>query len=82
MHKELEMPSYQKLKILISMRNFRIITFKEQNIYKNLISFKLAMKELHKKGFVVIRRINGSLNEYKLTEKGNNVADGLNELAE
>ena len=76
------MPSYQKLKILISMRNFRIITFKEQNIYKNLISFKLAMKELHKKGFVVIRRINGSLNEYKLTEKGNNVADGLNELAE
>jgi predicted transcriptional regulator len=77
---QLKCPSYDKLNIIVLMRNFRIITFTDQKIYKNIFSFKRAMKELHKRGLINIRRINGSMNEYKITDKGQKISDALYEL--
>lgn len=72
--------SYQKIYILVFLRNFKIITFKDQEIYKCKESFNRAMHDLHAKGLVEMRRSGGNLNEYKITEKGAKIGDALSEL--
>ena len=78
----LRLMSYKKLHVLLSMMNFKIISFPCQAIYRNRQCFRRAMRDLKKRGFVN-SRINGNGKlEYKLTEKGQKWAVALNELAE
>lgn len=74
------MPSPSKMHIIVFMLHNEIITFKSQLIYKNNISFKKAMHELHDKELVLTRHENGSPNEYKLSDKGKYFAMILDEF--
>lgn len=71
------LPPHRCLLLLIAMHNYRIITFKDQEFYKNNETFKQAMKEMRLHGLVEARRSNGSLNEYKCTDKGQRLGDAL-----
>lgn len=74
--------SYSKLRLLVLMRNYRIITFDDQKIYKNKTSFNKAMKSLERMGFVEIRNIPMQKNECKVTDRGNDIGVALNGVVE
>lgn len=82
MHARLKCISHKKIRILILMRNFKIITFDTQDIYRNNISFKRAMADLRKLGLVVMRQVPLSKNEYKATDFGSRIGCDFHELAE
>ena len=74
-------PPKKSMHLLILMINYRIVTFKDQQIYENIHSFKNAMKQMRLNGLVEARRINGCMNEYKCTQKGQKLGVALYELA-
>ena len=73
--------SIKKLKMLMLLHNYRLVTFEEQKLYRNYESYKAAMKDLATRGFVEIKRNNGCKIEVKCTEKGQQIGDALLEFA-
>jgi hypothetical protein len=65
--------------------NNKIVTFKEQDIYKSNKSFKKAMKSLHEKDIILCRAIRTDnkkdcFNQYKLTIFGEHIAEILKRI--
>lgn len=63
--------------VIVFMLENGIISFERQKIYRNNISFKRAMKNLHDLKIVVCKHVKNSSNEYKLTPLGEHVAELL-----
>jgi hypothetical protein len=63
------------------MSGEKIITYDRQTLFKNKLSFKRAMKNLHDRYHIVVYRheANGC-NEYRLTNFGEHIADILREF--
>lgn len=73
-------PSNKKFHIILFMRkNGEIINFKDQDIYNHNISFKRAMRDLHRKKLVMIKQLRTG-NLYRLTDMGRALGLILDEI--
>jgi len=70
-------PSKSEQMIMILLLEKKVMTFYEQEIYSNRLSFKSSMKKLHDLKLVLCHHSKNASNQYKLTAFGEHVAEIL-----